>query len=38
VVRWNLAGAHPGRMVQLGLLGKKFPRNFAAISDGKIRL
>ena len=38
MVRWNLASAHPGRMVQLGLLGKKISKKFSAISDGKIRL
>jgi TRAP-type mannitol/chloroaromatic compound transport system substrate-binding protein len=38
IVRWNLASAYPGRMVQLGQLGKNLPKKLAAISDGKIRL
>ena len=38
VVRWKLASAYPGRMVQLGLLGKNLPKKLAAISGGKIRL
>ena len=25
-VRWKLASAYPGRMVQLGLLGKNLPK------------
>ncbi len=37
-VRWKLASAYPGRMVQLGLLGKNLPKKLRAISDGKIRL
>lgn len=38
VVRWKLASAYPGRMVQLGQLGKNLPKKLAAISGGKIRL
>ena len=38
VVRSNLASAYPGRMVQLGQLGKNLPRKLSAILDGKIRL
>ena len=38
VVRWNFASAYPGRMVQLGRLGKNLPKKLSAISDGKIRL
>ena len=38
VVRWKLASAYPGRMVQLGLLGKNLPKKLSAISGGKIRL
>lgn len=38
VLRWKLASAYPGRMVQLGQLGKNLPRKLSAISGGKIRL
>jgi len=37
-VRWNLASAYPGRMVQLGRLGKNLPGKLRAISGGAIRL
>ena len=37
-VRWKLASAYPGRMVQLGQLGKNLPKKLRAISGGKIRL
>ena len=37
-VRWKLASAYPGRMVQLGTLGKNLPKKLRAISGGKIRL
>lgn|GEM_PF-2568764 len=33
-VKWKLASAYPGRMVQLGLLGKNLPAKLKAISGG----
>jgi TRAP-type mannitol/chloroaromatic compound transport system substrate-binding protein len=37
-VKWKLASAYPGRMVQLGLLGKNLPAKLKAISGGNIDL
>jgi TRAP-type mannitol/chloroaromatic compound transport system substrate-binding protein len=37
-VRWKMASSFPGRLVQLGTLGKSFSRKVALISDGNIRL
>jgi TRAP-type mannitol/chloroaromatic compound transport system substrate-binding protein len=38
MVRWKYASAYPGRMAQLGRIGRDLPKKLAAISGGAIRL